>query len=162
MNKFTLTVLYAIGAFTMTANAESNLQQQPLFNCTTGLKSCLEKMYTEVFHNPQQINHFFAKDYTQYADGEILNLTEFKKHVEIVRNKVSDINFEVTEAAKSEDTISDRHLVNLELHSGEKAVIEIIQISKLKNGKIHELHELSRVISGDKALKALASQKHND
>ncbi|WP_163830872.1 nuclear transport factor 2 family protein [Spartinivicinus ruber] len=162
MNKIILTFLYVIGVFTMTANAESSLQQQPLFNCKANLKTCLEEMYTTVFSNPQQIDNFFAEDYTQYADGEVLNLTEFKKHVQIVKNKVKNIHFEVTEAAKSEDTFSDRHLVTLELHDGAKAVIELIQISKLKNGKICELRELSRVIYGNKALKALASQKHND
>ncbi|MDE1465054.1 hypothetical protein [Spartinivicinus poritis] len=162
MNKLTLTFLYVIGVFTMTANAQSALQQQPLFNCKANLKSCLEEMYTTVFKSPQLIDYYFSEDYTQYADGEVLNLTEFKKHIQIVKNKVRNIHFKVMEAAKSEGTFSDRHLVTIELQDGSNAVIEIIQISKLKNGKIYELHELSRVISGDKALKALASQKHEN
>lgn len=146
----------------MPIKAENIKNKNHLLSCNTDLKVCLETMYTDVFNDSKYIDNYFSKEYMQYADGETLNLKEFKKHIDIVKNKVKNISFNVMEASKSNNTFSDRHLVSLQLHNGKKAEIEIIQISKIKNGQIYELHELSRVISGDKALKTLSSQKHND
>ncbi|RDH44389.1 hypothetical protein [Zooshikella ganghwensis] len=68
---------------------------------------------------------------------------------------MKQISFIVTKAAKTGNTISDRHVVTLELFDGSKAMIEVIQISYLKDNKIYEIHELSRILHGKDALQKL-------
>ncbi|MBU2705245.1 hypothetical protein KCM76_04595 [Zooshikella marina] len=153
MSKLLFLLLISIFSQTVNANKESVLNS--VLPCDYDLKNCLKTFYTNIFDDPSYIDIYFSPDYTHHSDGDILKFKDFKAHITYIKPKVKQISFIVTKAAKTGNTISDRHVVTLELFDGSKAMIEVIQISYLKDNKIYEIHELSRILHGKDALQKL-------
>jgi SnoaL-like domain len=123
----------------------------------TALRSALERFYRHLFEKPDTLPNFLADTCVQHVGRLALNYPEIVKHVMHVRSSVQEIQYSVEDAIAHGDTIADRHLVELTLHDGRSAVLEVLCFMRIANGKIAELYESSQILSGDDALGALAT-----
>jgi len=121
------------------------------------LRASLEKFYRGIFENPNILPDVLAGTCVQRVGRLTLSYPEIVKHILHVRSRVQKIEYSVADAVAHGDTIADRHVVELTLHDGRSAVLEVLCFMRIENGKIAEVHESSQVLSGDQALGALAT-----
>jgi len=122
------------------------------------LEQAVANMLQEVFSNPGSISEFFTADYEQTSDGRILNRTEFEAHVRHVAGSVRSVHFTVLDAVQQGNVLADRHQVQVTHTDGRRAAIEVYLFGRLREGRLARVHEVTRLLSGDETLQALASE----
>jgi hypothetical protein len=121
------------------------------------LKAQIASLLENVFANPAAIPLAFTEDYEQTTDGKRLSRAEFEEHVRHVRASVRSIRFTVCDAVRHENHFADRHIAEITYSDGRSASVEVYLFAKLRDGRIAQTHELTRVLSGDDSAKSLAS-----
>ena len=109
-----------------------------------------------VFRDPDRIPEFFADDYEQVTDGEVSDRARFEAHIRHVAGSIRLISVTVLDAVWQGDAIADRHVVEVVHADGHKAVIEVYLFGTLRGGRLWRVNEITRVLSGDRALRELA------
>lgn len=112
------------------------------------LRSAVEKFYTDTFNDDVQIRRYFAPGYVQRADGKTLNFDEFLTHVGFLRSATQSLRFEVLDAVYADGVLADRHRVHIVKTDGGSMEAEVLAFSRIKDGRIVELNELTQVIQG--------------
>lgn len=120
------------------------------------LKSTLRRVLEQVFADPDQISRYFADDYIQTTDGTTCDREGFEQHIRHLASAVQSIQFEVLEALQQGQRIADRHLAHVAYRDGRRATIEVYLIGTTRDGRWHRVHEITRVVSGDRTLKSAA------
>ncbi len=115
------------------------------------LRVSVQDFYNQTLHDDAAVRRWFSTDYIQVADGNTLNFADFLKHLNVLKRDTTSMRFEVMDAAFTGDTLADRHLVHIELKNGQRMIVEMLAFYRIKNGKIVQLNEVSRLISGDLA-----------
>jgi len=121
------------------------------------LRSALQRLYMGLFADPDSIPDYLADTCVQRVGSKALDYTQINRHVRHVRARVKHIQYEVADAVADNDTIADRHIVELTLHDGRTAALEVFCFLHFVNGKIVEIFECSQVLKGDQALGVLAT-----
>jgi len=121
------------------------------------LRTSLQTLYRTLFRNPECLPDYLANTCVQHVGRVALSYAEIVKHVIHVKTAVQKIEYTVADAIAHGDTIADRHIVELTLHDGRSAGLEVLCFLRIANGKIAELYESSQVLHGDQALGALAT-----
>lgn len=121
------------------------------------LRLQLASTLAQVFRDPGNIARIFTEDYVQTTDGKRLDRAEFEAHVRHVAASVRSIRFEVVDAAQQADTLADRHIVEIAFTDGREARLEVYLFARLRDGRIAETHEVTRVMAGDDRAQELAS-----
>jgi len=121
------------------------------------LRSSLQEFYNSLFMTPFVVQESFDPSYVQYANGETLEYPKFLQHIEHVRKTAKIIRYTVVDAIAYEGTIADRHMVSVETHDGSTATLEVLCLMHVKNGKIVQVNEMSRLANGEPALSSLAT-----
>lgn len=122
------------------------------------LRSAVEKFYTDTFNDDAQIRRYFAPGYVQHVDGKTLRFDEFLTHLGFLRRATKSLCFEVIDALYTEGLLADRHRVHFVKDNGETAEVEVLAFLRIEDGRIVELNELTQVIRGDEADRALGSR----
>jgi predicted SnoaL-like aldol condensation-catalyzing enzyme len=120
------------------------------------LRTSLEALYRTLFRNPECLPDYLANTCVQHVGRVALSYADIVKHVSHVKSAVQKIEYTVVDAIAHGDTIADRHIVELTLHDGRSAGLEVLCFLHIANGKVAELYESSQVLHGDQALGALA------
>lgn len=121
------------------------------------LRGVMNRIYNGIFSGELPLEAFFAPEYRQISDGKTLTYQQFASHVQHVRASVAQIAIEVDDAARDGDLIADRHTVRITHADGRKAVLEVYAFARLKDDRVVELNEVSRVVLGDRSVQSLAS-----
>lgn len=111
----------------------------------------------EVFTNPDSISLAFTEDYEQVTDGKTLTRGEFEAHIRHVKDSVESLRFTILDAVRQGDQLADRHRVDVVYRNGRRAAIEVYLFAQLRGGRFTKVHEVSRMLSGDEAVRSLAS-----
>lgn len=122
------------------------------------LRSAVEKFYADTFNDDAQIRRYFAPNYVQHVDGKTLQFEEFLTHVGFLRRATKSLRFEVIDALYTDGLLADRHRVHIVKDNGETAEAEVLAFLRIEDGRIVELNELTQVIRGDAADRALGSR----
>ncbi|MGO1076845.1 nuclear transport factor 2 family protein [Inquilinus sp. CA228] len=120
------------------------------------LKRRIAGMLQAVFADPGRIPEFFTEDYEQVTDGEPSDRARFEAHVRHVAASVRSLEVTVLDAVRQGAAIADRHVVAVTHADGHAAAIEVYLFGTLRNGRLARVNEVTRVLSGDAALRALA------
>ncbi len=132
----------------------------PAWNALRGaaLRGAVEKFYTDTFHDDAQIRRYFAATYVQHVDGKTLHFDEFLLHVGFLRRATKSLRFEVIDAVYTDGLLADRHRVHIVKDNGETAEVEVLAFLRIEDGRIFELNEVTQVIRGEAADRALGSR----
>ncbi|MGO4726980.1 MULTISPECIES: nuclear transport factor 2 family protein [unclassified Inquilinus] len=120
------------------------------------LKRRIARMLQAVFADPDRIPEFFTDDYEQVTDGEHSDRARFDAHVRHVAGAVRSIAVTVLDAVRQGDAIADRHVVEVTHADGRQAAIEVYLFGILRDGRLAQVNEVTRVLSGTEALRELA------
>ncbi|WP_395678934.1 nuclear transport factor 2 family protein [Inquilinus sp.] len=120
------------------------------------LKRRIAGMLQAVFADPGHIPEFFTDDYEQVTDGEVSDRARFEAHIRHVAGSIRSIEVTVLDAVRQGDAIADRHVVEVVHADGHGAAIEVYLFGTLRDGRLARVNEVTRVLSGDAALQALA------
>ncbi|UMR32377.1 nuclear transport factor 2 family protein [Massilia sp. MB5] len=124
-------------------------------------KTWMENALNEVLQ-PQATTHtyekYFDPDYVQVVDGKTLDYAEATHHFGIVRDKMTSLRITINDFVADGDTIAESHIVDGETKDGEIVQFEVIAITRLKDGRIWRLNELTRQIKGGEHSRDLGSR----
>lgn len=120
------------------------------------LKHRIAGMLRAVFADPGRIPEFFTDDYEQVTDGEVSDRARFEAHIRHVAGSIRSIGVTVLDAVRQDDVLADRHVVEVVHADGQAAAIEVYLFGTLRGGRLARVNEVTRVLSGDAALQALA------
>jgi hypothetical protein len=121
------------------------------------LRLSLERIYRRIFNDPDSLPDLLADTCVQHVGRLSLDYAQIVRHVLHVRKLVRSINYSVPHAIARDDTIADRHIVELTLRDARSVKLEVLCLIRIAQGKIVELYESSQVLEGDEALSVLAT-----
>jgi len=122
------------------------------------LKGLLRDMYREIFANPDSAPRFFSEDYAQTTDGHSISYAEFIEHIHHVISVTERIEIEVVDVIRDGNRIADRHTVKLIHKDGTNSLLEVYLFGTLHNGRFTRVIETTRLIEGNEASRALATE----
>ena len=113
-------------------------------------------LLTRLFNGDIDPAEVFTPDYQQVTDGHALDYRGFIQHLNHVRSQIRTIAFSVAEIACHDELLADRHIVTVTYPDGRQAEIEVYLFAALREGKIWQIHEVTRALSGDASDRTLA------
>ncbi len=116
----------------------------------------MEAFLDGLFRGEIDPGELFTRDYQQVSDGHSLDYPGFLRHLSHVRQQVSRIAFRVEQVCCDDTLLADRHIVSLVHQDGKQTRIEVCMFAQLRAGKICQIDEVTRVLCGDPADRALA------
>jgi hypothetical protein len=103
------------------------------------------------------IDRYFAPDYQQRTDGELVDRDGFAAHIKVLRGLVAHGEVEVLEALRDGDRIADRHRISVTKRDGTVSQLEIYLFGELAaDGRLRRVDEVSRVVAGAEGDASLA------
>ncbi|WP_236275366.1 nuclear transport factor 2 family protein [Enterobacter cloacae] len=113
-------------------------------------------LLTRLFNGDIDPAEVFTPDYQQVTDGHTLDYRGFIQHLSHVSSQTRTIAFTVAEIACHDELLADRHIVTVTYPGGRQAEIEVYLFAALREGKIWQIHEVTRALSGDASDRTLA------
>src|ERR1700753_3846705 len=96
------------------------------------------------------IDRYFAPDYRQYTDGEVVDRDGFAAHIAALRALTAAGRVEVLEIVRQGNRIADRHQVTVTRRDGRTSRMEIYLVGELAaDGRLRRVHEISHLLDGD-------------
>lgn len=122
----------------------------------------VKTMFTDIIENEKYdealIKKYFSKDYIQLVDDAQLDLSTFKKHVQVLKAKTLSQSIEVINIAENENSVFTKHFALSKLKNGDKLKHKVLAEFKIRNGKIISCDELTFLVGGDPSGKGLGSE----
>lgn len=110
------------------------------------------------FNRPaEEMLGLFTADYRQLVDGKELNLNDFLIHIKALRTKLSALEIKILHIVTSSDAAATIHIAKATRISGETSLIKVVAYYGIKDGKIAFVDELTHLLEGGEADKALGS-----
>lgn len=106
---------------------------------------------SEPTHSPEQIARWFAPDYQQQVDGNVLDYTQFLAHMATLKALTRRMTIDVNAIADSGDRVLTHHRVSVTKQDGQTSLIEVLAHFQCRGGKIVRCDELTRLLTGDPA-----------
>ncbi|EKT52935.1 nuclear transport factor 2 family protein [Providencia burhodogranariea] len=119
------------------------------FKTESELRVAMQNFYNNLLGDEGAVKNCFSPDYVQVADGKTLNFEEFLKHLQILKRDTKEMHFEVLDAAYTQSTLADRHIVRIKKNDDQPMKVEVLAFYKIYNGKIIGVNEVSRLIQGE-------------
>jgi hypothetical protein len=95
------------------------------------------------------IDRYFAPDYRQYTDGEVVDRDGFAAHIAALRALTATGRIEVLEIVRQGNRIADRHQVTVTRHDGTTSRMEIYLFGELAaDGRLRRVDEISHLLDG--------------
>ncbi|KIJ87096.1 nuclear transport factor 2 family protein [Staphylococcus saprophyticus] len=119
------------------------------------LKTQIENFYQDILINldTEKIEHYFAAEYIQETEHDTLNLTEFKLHLQKLKEVVKTLTIEQFKDMlidEQQQTIFLRYDVRVEKKDSSKGNIEVYAIFKFnESGKVTSCRELTKAYHHD-------------
>ncbi|KAJ1547530.1 hypothetical protein HK405_005609, partial [Cladochytrium tenue] len=109
------------------------------------------------------VDRHFAPGYIQITDGAVSDREAFIKHVEALRGHIQSGEFKVVDFVYDpvRGVFADRHVFKAVKNNGNTSELEIYMFGKLDgDGRVTEVNEITRVISGASGDSELARVRH--
>lgn len=123
------------------------------------LKTLLATLLHRAFSDPDRLSELFTEDYEQTTDGTVSDRARFEAHIRHVAALVREIRFTVLDALVQDGVLADRHRVDLLFHDGRETALEVYLFGQLRDGRLARVHEVTRVLIGDSADRAIATAR---
>ncbi len=95
------------------------------------------------------IDRYFAPDYQQRTDGELVDREGFAEHIRALRGLVAEGHIEVVEVVREGRRIAGHHLVTVTKCDGSSSKIEVYLFGEFADdGRLRRVDEVSRVVTG--------------
>ncbi len=108
----------------------------------------LNTVLSQPEHQETTIGNFFAPDYRQTVNGISLNYRDFVSHLAILKQLTRSMTVKVLTIASQENRVLTHHQVTACKTGGGKSVSEVFACFTVREGRIVECQELTRLISG--------------
>lgn len=104
------------------------------------------------------VSQFITDDYVQYVNDDVLSRTEFLDHALHLKSQLASGHGEVLEFLTDGMTLADRHRVYATKRDGSTVDAEVFLWADIApDGRLSELREVTRLISGSEDDKDLGS-----
>lgn len=101
-------------------------------------------------YRSRTIDRYFAPDYRQYTDGEVVDRDGFTAHIAALQARTVAGRIEVLEIVRQGNRIADRHEVTVTKRDGTTSRLEIYLFGELaEDGRLRRVNEVSRLLQGD-------------
>lgn len=106
---------------------------------------------SEPAHSPERIARWFAPDYQQQVDGNVLDYAQFLIHMAALKTLTRRMTIDVKAIADSGETVLTHHQVSVTKQDGQTSLIEVLAHFQCRKGRIVRCDELTRLLTGDPA-----------
>ncbi|KAJ1545277.1 hypothetical protein HK405_004798 [Cladochytrium tenue] len=109
------------------------------------------------------VDRYFAPGYIQVTDGAVSDREAFITHVEAVRGHIQSGELKVVDFVldPARGVFADRHVVKVVKNDGNASELDVYMFGRLDgDGRITEVNEITRVISGASGDSELARVRH--
>jgi hypothetical protein len=101
------------------------------------------------------IDRYFAPDYQQRTDGELVGRDGFASHIRALR--AVTVSVSVLDVVREGNRIADRHEVTVTKRDGTTSRLEVYLFGELaEDGRLRRVDEITRVLDGNQADAELA------
>lgn len=119
---------------------------------TSELRSALERLYISFYRDPDGLGRYLAPTCVQHLGLRTLDYMQILAHLRQIRAATSRIRYSVVEALSQQNTIADRHVVELTSHDTRTVQLEVFCFLRLAQNKVVEVWESVQVLDGDPTL----------
>lgn len=144
---YTQCALFLLSLF---VGINSFADNQPLKE-TLSNKQIVEKMFqvfADTHSNMTSFSNYLSSDYIQNADGHSINYQGFLTHVEGLHSTMKSIHFTFKQIVAEGDVVATHHIAHGIKKNGQHVKTEFFSFFTVKNHKITECQEVSRMIKG--------------
>ena len=106
---------------------------------------------SEPAHSPERIASWFAPDYQQQVDGQVLDYAQFLIHMATLKTHTRRMTIDVKAIADNGDRVLTHHQVSVTKPDGKTSLIEVLAHFQCREGRIVRCDELTRLLTGDPA-----------
>ena len=104
------------------------------------------------------VRPFFAKNYTQWVDGQSLDYDGFFQHVVALKEVIATAHVEFIEFMVEGDTTADIHDVFVTKKNGETLHVRVIAFFTFENDQIASVREMTHLLKGNESDHDLGSR----
>lgn len=101
---------------------------------------------------------YFHPDYRQWVDGTVLDYPHFLRHIDTVKRHAAQMSICFTDVLRDGEQLAERHEVHATMRDGSRMQVVVMAFHTLRDGRIAEIRELTRIEQGDPALRDLGSR----
>lgn len=144
---YTQCALFLLSLF---VGINSFADNQPL-KATLSNKQIVEKMFqvfADTHSNLTNFSNYLSSNYIQNADGHTINYQGFLAHVQGLHSAMKSIHFTFEQIVAEGDIVATHHIANGIKKNGQRVKTEFFSFFTVKNHKITECQEVSRMIEG--------------
>ena len=153
-SKLALMLLTILFGFSTSVYADTQPSNSSLSN-----KQVVKEMF-QVFANvnskPSEFAKYMSSNYVQTADGHTLNYQGFLTHVAGLHSAMKSIHFTFDQIVAEGDVVATHHIAHGIKKDGHPIKTEFFAFFTLKNHKIIQCQEVSRMLVGTAADKSLS------
>lgn len=113
------------------------------------IKAALQEVLTHSQSDySEKIARYFSVDYRQTVNGNVLLYKDFIKHIAFLHQELTAIQITIIAMAEEGDTVFSHHQVQTTKHDGTKTHTQVMAQFTIREGKIIQCNELTRLIVG--------------
>lgn len=124
-------------------------------NNTMLIKDMLN-VFADTSKTSGELAGYFSNDFIQISDGHSLGYKEFLVHVGELRKTMKSINFDLVQVVAENDIVATHHIATGIKQNGKTVKTEFFAFFTIKDNKIVNCQEVSRMLQGESEDKDLS------
>ena len=125
-------------------------------------RAFLQKTFRELFDPALPTEtvapRYFHPDYRQWVGGTGLDYPDFLRHIDTVKHHAAQLSIVFTDVLLCGEKLAERHEVHATLLDGSHMQVVVMAFHTLRDGRIAEIRELTRIEQGDPTYHDLGSR----
>ena len=109
------------------------------------------KVFSNINAKPEDFAKYFSPEFTQISDGHALNYQDFLAHVQAMHKTMKSIHLTFRQIAAEKNIVATHHIASGITQDGRAVKTEFFAFFTIKDHKIINCQEVSRMIQGDTA-----------
>jgi hypothetical protein len=113
-------------------------------------------VFADTTKSIEELAKYFSPNFIQVSDGHSLGYKDFLVHVGELRNVMKSINFKIEQIASENGLVATHHIATGIKQNGKTVKTEFFAFFTLKDNKIVNCQEVSRMLQGENEDKDLS------
>lgn len=113
------------------------------------LKNLFSKVVEPQTFNEKEVRQYFASNHMHHINGkEHLDVGQLVSHIKALKDATKSIKVKIISMTAEKERVAVNYELNYVKNDGNKVVIKIIGVFKVKDGKIYECDEVGALLKG--------------
>ncbi len=121
-------------------------------------KQCMREIFSNKKFDIKVIEKYFDKNYTQKVNQDILNYSDFVKHIQLLKKEIKECEFEFVNLICENNNLHSTHIIKATKKDGRKMKAKVSGFFTFLEDKIIYTDELTCLLEGHKEDSDLGSR----